>query len=198
MKTKRLLLTVVVYSLLVLCGCTAAPSTPAATAAPTPSQMTDTAVKTDGLFEPKLTNSYYDALKRSFSSSDLNGLDGLDFNETLLWAPSGELRALLTTLLCQDIAAVNKAVYDKYAPTASEYYIALMPDFFKEGSFTYTVMLLDGSNALSIYYTPGSSAASYSELTGIGKKNIDNLTSAAVAAWKLAPEDFYSLMDLIG
>ena len=152
-------------------------------------------------FDPKQTNKNYQwlILRDSYTDSDSKiALDGIEFDNSLLWAVDGWSRAFLIVSLSEDLAENNKALFDKYTSNASSFYIALIPSL-QEGdsSFTYSIMLFDGTTALSFTYTPGSAVCGYKEVEGISQENIENLNIIATNTWEVTAEDFSEMSETI-
>ncbi|MBQ9664711.1 MAG: hypothetical protein IJV40_16315 [Oscillospiraceae bacterium] len=149
--------------------------------------------------DPKQTNELYEGLVDGLKKADLSDeLKKVDFDNSLLWGTYDWSRAWLIISLCSDLKENNQSLYDRYAAKASKFYMALIPPMFsKDDPYSYQVFLLDGTNALSFYYTPGRKYCSYSEYSNIGQENIENLSILASVVWEVTEDDFNSLNNVI-
>lgn len=149
--------------------------------------------------DPKQTNELYEGLIDGLNKSDFSDeLKKIDFDNSMAWSVYGWSRAWLITSLCLDLKDNDESLYDTYAKRASKFYIALIPPMFnRDDPYSYQVLLLDGTNALMFYYTPGSKYCTYREQTNITQKNVENLSTLASIVWEVTEEDFDSMNDVI-
>ena len=146
------------------------------------------------MFDPKQTNKLYDGLVEG--TSNIEDLQNIEYDNSLLWAVEDWSRAWLVTSLFSDLRDNDIQIYDMFAPTAAKFYVALIPPMF-DSSYSYYVLAIDGTDALNFTYTPGSTACSYSVLSGITQNNIDNLSLLAVKVWEVTESDFDDLNKII-
>jgi len=153
----------------------------------------------DPTMNPKQTNELYEGLIDGFSTANFSDeLKGIDFDNSALWGVFDWTRALLITSLCQDLKENNESIYNRYVSSASKYYMALVPPLFnKDDPYSYQILLLDETDALSFYYTPGFYLCSYSEVKNITQENIENLSILASIVWEVTAEDFASMDSVI-
>lgn len=149
--------------------------------------------------DPKQTNELYEGLIDGFKKADLSDeLKGVEFDNSLLWGVYDWSRAWLIISLCSDLKDNDQVLYDRYAARASKFYMALIPPMFsKDDPYSYQILLLDGTNALSFHYTPGSKYCAYSEYSNIGQENIENLSILATVVWEVTEDDFNTLNGVI-
>ena len=149
--------------------------------------------------DPKKTNELYEGLKDGYKQNALSEeIEGVAFDESMLWGVFDWSRAWLITSLCMDLQDNNEQIYNKYVPTASKYYIALVPPLFEEDDpYSYQIIIVDGTNALGFLYTPGSKYCSYTEYNNISQENIENLSLLSVIVWEVTEADFNSLNEVI-
>lgn len=149
--------------------------------------------------DPKQTNELYDGLIDGFKKADLSDeLKGVEFDNSLLWGVNDWSRAWLIISLCSDLKDNDQVLYDRYAAKASKFYMALIPPMFnKDDPYSYQILMLDDTNALSFHYTPGSKYCAYSEYSNIGQENIENLSILAPLVWEVTEDDFNTLNGVI-
>ena len=152
--------------------------------------------------DPKQTNELYDGLIDGFKKADLSDeikqIDLDSFDNSVLWGVYDWSRAWLVISLCSDLKENNQSLYDRYAAKATKYYMALIPPLFsKDDPYSYQVFLLDGTNALSFHYTPGSKYCSYSEYSNVGQENIENMSILASVVWEVTEDDFNALNEVV-
>ena len=146
------------------------------------------------MFDPKQTNGLYDGLVEG--TLNIEDLQNIEYDNSLLWAVEGWSRAWLVTSLFSDLKDNNMQMYNMFAPTAARFYVALIPPMF-DSSYSYYVLAIDGTDALNFTYTPGSTACSYSVLSGVTQNNIDNLSLLAVKVWEVTESDFDDLNKIL-
>ena len=153
-------------------------------------------------FDPVNANELYDGLREGISQGMAGADEALsvsEWDDSMSWGLFGWTRAFLVTSLSLDLKDNDEALYDKYVPNASEFYVAIIPPLFDDDDpCSYTVVLKDGSNALNFYYTPGGQFCSCTEYTGFTKQNVENLSILASVIWEVTADDFAELNEAMG
>ena len=149
--------------------------------------------------DPIQTNGLYEGLIDGLKKADLSEeLKKVDFDNSLLWGAYDWSRAWLILSLCSDLKDNDQGLYDRYAAKASKFYMALIPPMFsKDDPYSYQILLLDGTDALSFHYTPGSKYCAYSDYSNIGQENIENLSILSPVVWEVTEDDFNALNGVI-
>lgn len=149
--------------------------------------------------DPKQTNELYEGLIDGLKKADLSDeLKEVEFDNSILWGVYDWSRAWLILSLCSDLKDNDQGLYGRYAAKASKFYMALIPPMFsKDDPYSYQILLLDGTNALSFHYTPGSQYCAYTEYSNIGQENIENLSILAPVVWEVTEDDFNALNGVI-
>ena len=160
----------------------------------TTTMTTTYAVNANQMFDPKQTNELFDGLVSGAASKE--ELQGIDYDDTTLWAINGWSRAWLITSLFADLKDNDSQMYNQFASTASQFYVALVPPMFDD-KYIYYILAIDEKDALNFTYTPGSTACSYGVIPNITQQNIDNLSLLAVNVWEVTETDFNELNKII-
>lgn len=149
------------------------------------------------MFNPEKTNIFYNdmiqGLKKNGTYDSLKRIE--NFHDSHIWANEGWTRALLVTLLSSDLNENDEKTYNEFVGKMKECYVAAIPNFLGEG-FVYYVIIKNNSDALTLTYTPGSTATGYDVIENYKSEEYNNnLKALGGIVWPVTDDDFVEMMD---
>ena len=151
----------------------------------------------DESFEPKQTNEYYEGMIKGVHSEEFDyAIEGLDYDDSILWGMTGASRALLVISLANDLEEYDKKLYENYISGASKYYVGITPKI--DDKYMYAVCYVDGKNSILLVYVPGTNYCGYSEVNDFSQENLDAIALMTEEIWEITEDDFSEMMKMIG